>query len=376
MENCKYDKYCGGCSLLAVEYDKQLQLKTEEVKKIFQKNDICCDIPTTCGMFFPYRYRNKIHLAFKKLKGKTLVGFFEEGSSKITDIDDCLLQGKWVSKLVSIVKSYVSKYKIEPYDNITKSGILRYVVARVIDDSIMLTVVATTRNFPGREYLYAKLCDNFKKVSFYINVNKRTDKLVFDNNNMFFVKGEKYIGSSMLGVKYNIAPNSFLQVNLEICKMMYQKAIELLDLNTDDNVLDLYSGIGITTMLFAKKCKSVLSIEYGTDATKMAEKNAKLNDINNVEILTGECGKVLQKIDVKKYNKIFLDPARLGMENETISRILDSDAKRIVYMSCDPNTLARDVAKLLVKYEIKYIQTYDMFPHTNHVETLVCLDKK
>jgi len=108
----------------------------------------------------------------------------------------------------------------------------------------------------------------------------------------------------------------------------------------------------------------------------MAEKNAKLNDINNVEILTGECGKVLQKIDVKKYNKIFLDPARLGMENETISRILDSDAKRIVYMSCDPNTLARDVAKLLVKYEIKYIQTYDMFPHTNHVETLVCLDKK
>ena len=373
MKNCEYVKYCGGCSLLSVDYEEQLVNKSNYVKKIFDDNNIKCDIPKTIGMFFPYRYRNKIHLAIKKHKGKTLVGFFEEGSNRVVDVNDCLLQGKWVSQLIQIIKDYIKKYRLEPYDNITGSGVIRYVVARVVDNSIMLTLVTATRNFAGREYLYAKLSEFFKNVSLYINVNKRTDKLVFDNNNMFFVKGNKYIGSNMLGIKYCFAPNSFLQVNLDICKTMYQEALNLLDLNESDNVLDLYSGIGITSMLFAKKCNSVTSIEYGEEATSMAVKNAKLNDISNIEILTGECGKVLQKIGVKKYNKIFLDPARMGAENDTLIKILESDAKRVVYMSCDPITLARDISKLLDKYEIKFIQTYDMFPHTNHVETLVCL---
>ncbi len=375
MKDCEHIKYCGGCAMLGVEYDNQLQQKSEHVKKIFEDNNISCDIPKTIGMFFPYRYRNKIHLAIKKHKGKILVGFFEEGSSKIVDINDCMLQGKWVSKLIAIIKDYIKKFRIEPYDNITRLGIIRYVVARVIDNDIMLTLVTTTRNFAGREYLYSKLCENFKKVSFYINVNKRTDKLVFDNNNMFFVKGEKNIDSNMLGVKYMIAPNSFLQVNLEMCKTMYQKALDLLELNNEDNVLDLYSGIGITSMLFAKNCNSVTSIEYGTDATKIALKNAKINDIKNIEILTGECGTVLQKIDVTKYNKIFLDPARAGVEEETINAILSSNAERVIYMSCEPSTLARDVTKLLSKYEIESVQPYDMFAQTNHVETLVCLKR-
>ncbi len=377
MRECKYSKYCGGCSNLAVNYDKQLEDKSKLVEDCLKKFNIKLCVPKTIGMYFPYKYRNKVHLAFKTFKGKTIIGFFEEGSGKIVDIDTCLLHDSWLEKLIKILRDCVKKYRITPYDSLTKTGTIRYAVARVIDNSIMLTLVTTTKNFAGREYLFAKLQENFKTVSLYININKRTDKLVFDDKNFSFVKGEKFITSSMLGVKYSIAPNSFLQINSEICKNMYAKAEELLDISKEDNVLDLYSGIGITSILFAKKCEKVVSIEYNSEATRMAVINKKLNFVDNLDIRTGPCEKVIESLDISQFNKVFLDPARMGAENGTIDNIVKAtNIDRVVYMSCDPETLARDLAKLTKAFDITYIQSYDMFPQTSHVETLVCLQRQ
>ena len=247
MKKCKVSEFCGNCSLLDINYEEQLKLKTKNVQKLLDENNIKINIPTTIGMFFPYKYRNKVHLALKNFKGKTIIGFYEEGSNRVVDIDSCLLHDKWLTILIEIIKNFVKKYKISPFDSLTKSGIIRYVVARVIDNSIICTIVTTTKNFAGREYLYAKLKENFNNVSLYVNVNNRSDKLVFDDKTFSFVKREKYLTSSLLGVKYSLSPNSFLQVNLDICKIMYSRAIELLKLTKEDNIVDLYSGIGITS---------------------------------------------------------------------------------------------------------------------------------
>ena len=376
MKNCKYFDLCGGCTALNIPYDEQLTNKSNQVKAEFEKYNINIDIPKTIGMFFPYKYRNKIHLRVKELKGKTIVGFFEEGSNKVVDVNSCLLHPDWVEKLLIIIKTYIAKYKIRAYDTLTKQGTIRYIVARVLDNDIMLTLVTTTNNFAGREYLYAKLKEVFKNVSLYVNINKRTDKLVFDSDKFKHLLGEKYLTSTICGVKYSISPNSFLQVNLDICKAMYQKAFEWLELNKNDNLLDLYSGIGITSIYFAKYAKEVTSIEYNKDATDMAVINKQKNSVENLKIFTGPCEDVLGKLDLSKFNKVFLDPARMGMEENTIKYILDSNIERMVYMSCSYETLARDIKYLSQKYTVEKIQTYDMFPQTHHVETLVCLQRR
>lgn len=376
MKKCEYAKYCGNCSLMDIDYSEQLQLKKNYVQDIFNNNNIDINIPTPIGMFFPYKYRNKVHLAIKKFKGKIIIGFYEEGSRRVVDIKSCLLHDTWLGKLIEIVRGFVTKYRIEPYDNDTRTGVIRYVVARVIDGNIMCTIVTTTKNFAGREYLYAKLSEAFKKVSLYVNVNSRSDKLVFDDKGFSFVKGEKYLQSNILGVKYQISPNSFLQVNLEICKAMYNRAMELLDINTCDNIVDMYSGIGITSILFAKKCNKVISIEYNKEATKNAEINKKLNNIANLDIYTGACGDVINNIDIGSYSKCFLDPARNGAEPETINAILNSNIDRIVYMSCDQTTLARDIRLLQKDFILKSVECFDMFPHTNHIESIALLVRK
>ncbi len=376
LKKCNYNTNCGGCQLLDMPYEEQLRCKSNLVKDCFDKYNISnINIPKTIGMFFPYKYRNKAHLAIKSIKGRVIIGFFEENSKRIVDIKDCILHDKWLANVISIVREWIGRYKIKTYEVLTKQGMLRYIICRVVDNNLQITIVATSTNFAGREWLYAQLAKEFNSVSMYININKRTDDLVFDSNGFKFVKGEKYLSSSMLGVKYEYTPNSFLQVNLDICKSMYTKALELLDLSIEDSVLDLYSGIGITSILFAKKCKCVTSIEYNSEATSNAVINKKLNNVDNLQILTGPCGKVLREINITDYNKLFLDPARMGAEQETIDAILQSNIDKIVYMSCDPDTLARDIARLATKYRIEYIQPFDMFPHTKHVETIVSLKK-
>lgn len=372
MMECRYSSRCGGCVGLKDDVSVQLSEKSDYIRNLFQS--IPCDNICDCvGDYYPYKYRNKVHLAFKSLKGKTIIGFYEENSSKVIDVGDCLLFGEWVSKLISILREYVSRFKIRPFDKFD-GGVIRYAHARCIDEKLQLTLVVTTANFGGRDWLYSKLMTVFKDVSLYLNINRRTDHAIFDNN-FKFVKGSRFLNFNLCGVDVSLSPNSFLQVNLSIAGKMYKEAIKMLDIREDTAVLDLYSGIGITSIMFGRIASKVVAIEEVPSATENAKAMCRLNGVNNVMCLCGKCEEIISSIRGEEDMVVFLDPARAGVDESVINAILRLKPRKIVYMSCNPETCVRDIKKLISdnKYTLSAIKPYNMFPYTRHIETLVCL---
>ena len=372
---CKYSTYCGACKNLDRNFDTELQEKTDFVSNLFKDYDV--SVQKCIGSYYPMKYRNKVHLAFTELKGKTLIGFFEQGSTKVTDIDDCIHYDKWLSVLISILREYVSRFKIKPYKD--GYGTIRYAHARCIDNKIQLTLVVSTDNFAGRDWLYDKLSKYYSEVSLYININRRTDRAIFDQK-FKFVKGNKYLEFTLCGVKVAISPNSFLQVNLPIAEKMYKESLQLLNITKDTTVLDLYSGIGITSIMFSKYAKEVFAIEEVSSAVENAKYMAKLNNRNNIHFMLGKCE---EKINSIKFNNatdlvVFVDPARAGMDKSVINALKLVKPRTIVYMSCNPETCVRDIKYITndKNYYIYAIKPYAMFPYTNHVEMLSCLKIK
>ncbi len=373
--NCKYFERCGGCLGTSRKVEEENLSKTEEIRGVFSDFSNV-PVEVCVSEYYPLKYRNKIHLAFGELKGKTLIGFFEEGSTKITDVDSCALFGDWATTLIAVLREFVSRFKIRPYNRLGE-GIIRYAHARCIDNRLQLTLVATTDNFAGREWLYHKLSTIFTDVSLYININRRTDRAVFDTR-FKFVKGNKFLEFSTCGVKVSLSPNSFLQVNLKIAEKMYKEAIKSLELNPNTTVVDLYSGIGITSVMFAKNCKEVVSIEEVQSAVDNAKFMAKLNNVKNVIHFCGKCEEQVSKIRSADDLVVFVDPARLGMEKRVIDALIKLNPRKIVYMSCNPETCARDI-KYLTKnstYNLTNLKPYNMFPYTKHIEILACLQRQ
>lgn len=376
MKTCKFFTTCGGCNNLNDDYNKSLLNKTNDIKEIFKSID--CEVSGCVGNYYPYKYRNKVHLAFHELKGKMLIGFFEEGSKRVVDIDDCLLYGDWLKILISILREFCSRFKLRAVNSYS-GGILKFAHARCIDNKLQLTLVVTTDNFPGRDWLLKKLKENFSDVSFYLNINKRTDNMVLDKN-FKFIGGNKYLTFEILSFKISIEPSSFLQVNLPIATKMYKKANELLDINPNSTVIDLYSGIGITSMLFAKNAKKVVSCEEVMSAVNNAKYMAKINNVDNIEHNLGKCEDVIDNI-LKCDNGdvvVFVDPARMGLKESVCKSILKISPRKIVYMSCNPDSCLRDIKILLSdnKYDVCGIYPYDIFAGTDHTELLICLEKR
>ena len=374
MNNCKYTKYCGGCVGIDKDISIELKEKSDYIKNLFSdyKNAKVVDC---YGDYYPYKYRNKIHLAFTQLKGKTLIGFFEENSCRVVDIDSCLLFGDWATKLISVLREFVSRFKIKPYDG--ESGIIRYAHARCIDNRLQLTLVATTDNFAGRSWLQYELSKHFVDVSLYININKRTDRAVFDKN-FKFIGGNRYLNFNMCGVSVSISPSSFLQVNLSIAEKMYKDALNQLDITKDTTVVDLYSGIGVTSILFSKYAKNVISIEEVSSATENAKFMCKINNVKNVKLLTGKCENLISEIQPSNDMVVFVDPARAGLDKKVIDALITLNPRKIVYMSCNPESCVRDINILSKNRSFMPVSvaSYNMFPYTKHVETLVCLQRQ
>lgn len=374
MAKCKYSARCGACVNLEKGIEWQLADKTNYIKELFA--DIEYDSLYNCfGDYYPFKYRNKIHLAFGELKGKTIIGFYEEGSNKITDIDSCCLFGDWAKRVIDILREYISRFRIRPYNKMG-NGVIRYAHARCIDNKLQLTLVVVTDNFAGREWLYNKLSQQFAEVSLYLNINKRTDNAVLDKT-FKFVKGNKFLNFNFCGFKVSLSPASFLQVNLSIAEKMYKEALSMLDIKEGTTVIDLYSGIGITTMMFSKFAHKVISIEEVAQAVDNAKFMMKLNNINNAICLSGKCEKEIVKLKKDEDVVVFVDPARAGLDRAVIDAIKQLCPRKIVYMSCNPETCIRDIKSLVCdnRYRTIDIKPYNMFPYTKHVEVLVCLQR-
>lgn len=376
--NCKYFGVCGGCDLLNQKYENQLVLKTNYVKNLFKNAKINANISNAYGMKYPFAYRNKLHLAFSEYKGKVSVGFYKKNSKQVVDIDDCIMHDKWARDLISIVKKYIKDFKIPIYDTHKRSGTLRYIVARNYEDSIVVALVVSKTMIAGKDILYKTLKEKFQKVSLYLNVNTRTDSAVFGDK-FIYVKGEKGLIVDFMGVKFTLSPSSFMQVNLSTSKIIYDEVINTISKNKSEVVLDLFSGVGITSLIFAKNGANVVSIESEKSSYYDAVKLQKLNNLQDkITCVCGKCEDHISGVCEKFRDKsisVFLDPPRSGSQKIVLDSILKIRPTQIVYLSCNCETLVRDL-KVILKdknYKIDFVKPYDMFPHTYHIEVLVSL---
>ena len=372
---CKYYSECGGCNLLHMQYKRQLKEKTIMVKKYLR--NVSVNYIDECVPSNPFACRNKLHLAFAYKNGKTVVGFMDEDTHKVIEIRECLMHGEWYTTLSKALTEWANTYRISPYIPQKESGTLRFAVARKLGDAIMLTLVSHEKEVPFLKELYNRLCEPFKNVSLYLNYNTERSNRVFSDD-FTHLYGPEFLQGIILGVKYKLSPSSFFQTNEFITEKIYSRVAEMVKKSNCETVIDLYSGIGITSMLFAKTGKNVISIEYVKDAVKDAEFLAKENKLKDkIKLYCGDCKEILPKINFDKNTFCFVDPPRRGLGNDVCSSIAKASPKTLVYLSCNPESLACDLAVFLRKgYVISSITPYDMFPNTRHVETLVVLDKK
>lgn len=374
-------KQCGGCNLSHMSYEGQLIFKREKVIDSLKRiGRIDAEVYDTLGMKTPYHYRNKTQHPVGVKNNRIVIGFFEKRTHNIVEIDDCLLQDPVVDKVINTVKSWMLRYDIPAYDEIAHRGLLRHVVTRVgfKTGEIMVVLVTNGREVPHVEELVKMLLENVPVLkSFVINVNtKKTNVIMGDENITLY--GRPFIYDYIADIKYRISPSSFFQVNPIQVEVLYDKALEYAELTGSETVLDLYCGIGTITLFLARRAKKVYGIEVVPEAISDAKYNAEMNGIHNVEFIQGAAEVVMPEMAEKgiKADVIVVDPPRRGCDEKTLDAIIKASPDRIVYVSCNPATLARDLRYLEDRgYKTEKVQPVDMFPHTSHVECVVLMSR-
>ena len=373
-------KDCGGCQIQELNYNKQLELKTNEVKQVVARIGKLenVDIHETMGMENPCRYRNKAQFPIQNINGEPAIGFYKKKSHDVIPTDKCVIQHDINDKIIKIIKTYIQAYNISIYNENTHTGVLRHLVTKVgfTTNEVMVVLVANGTNLPHLNELASILEENipgFKTL--VLNVNKaKTNVILGKENKVIYGNGKinDYIGDLV----FEISPLSFFQVNPIQTEVLYNKALEYAELKENDTVFDIYCGIGTISLFLAQKATKVYGIEIVEDAIKDAKINAKLNNLNNVEFYVGKAEEVVPKMysEGKTANVVMVDPPRKGCDEKVLDTIVSMQPDRVVYVSCNPSTLARDLAYLDERgYKCVEIQPVDMFPHTMHVETVAKL---
>lgn len=376
---CPYYKDCGGCNLQHINYPKQLEFKKQQVinayKKVAGMNVNALD---TIGMDEPYKYRNKVQLPVSSYKRKTILGFYKENTHDVVALDSCLLQDDVSNTIMNKVKDLLNAMHIEAYNEDTRKGYIRHILIKrgFVSNETMLVLVTNTDSFPGR----GQLVDRIKKEMPYINtivqnINSRKTTVILSNKEKVLY-GKGYIIDELMGLKFKISAQSFYQINHEQTEKLYSKAIEMAKLNKNDVVLDAYCGVGTIGMSLAKHVKEVIGVEIVEDAIKDAKENARLNNLKNVKYYCDDASEFMKKMVKDKYKPdvVFVDPPRAGCDKKFLESLVYLKPKKIVYISCNVATQARDVKFLREKgYKYSDVQPVDMFPNTYHVESIVVL---
>ncbi len=378
IPKCKYFGKCGGCDLQHIKYEKQLEFKTNQVKNCFNKYaNINLQVDNCVASSNIFNYRNKIAIPVVEENGETIIGLYKVGSHNVVEIEDCVIQKPFVSKLLKIIKSYINKNNLKGYNEVSKSGDIKHIVARYLQNKLLVTVVTTKKTLPNLNELYKDLVNEFKEVGLNLNINNLNNNVILSDKYVH-INGIKELNITEFGTNFNVNANSFYQVNDEVKNKIYERVCNLC--KNAEVVIDAYSGAGLLTSIISKHCKKVYGIEIVESATKNANELMKINNIKNVENINGDCAKVVPKL-VKTLNAknltVVLDPPRKGCDEKVLKAIMESGIDKIVYISCNPSTLARDV-KFLTKdndYSVTSVTPYDMFPQTKHVETLAVINK-
>lgn len=375
---CKLFPKCGGCQLQHLNYPAQLQIKkqkiidaVERIGKIFD-----AEIFDTLGEENFLNYRNKMQFPF----GKNFVcGCFERRSHKIIDIENCFIQREGNNKILNAVKKVAKKFNIEPYDEKTGKGVLRHIMGRVgFDDEMMIVLVTATKKIPSEKNFVAELLKEIPEVaSIQQNIQPAKNNVILGKETKILF-GKKNITEKIFDLKFNISARSFFQVNTAQAEILYRTALNFADLTGNENVIDAYCGTGTLSLCLAKSAKKVFGIEIEKSAIEDAKKNSAENKISNAEFIVGDAVKIIPELYAKKIfaDVVVVDPPRAGCDRKVLETFAAMKPKKIIYVSCNPATLARDLKILSeLDYKTKKIQPVDMFPFTSHVESVSQIEK-
>lgn len=376
-------RQCGGCQIQELDYQKQLDVKTNEVKQVISRIGKLDDvvIHDTLGMEHPFRYRNKAQFPIQKKDNMPVIGFYKKKSHDLISTDECIIQHEVNDKIIKIIKTYIRAYNVSIYDEKTHKGLLRHVVTKVgfTTGEVMIVLVANGKKLPYLKELASVLKENipgFKTL--VVNVNTQKTNVILGKENIV-AYGDGMIRDYIGELVFEISPLSFFQVNPLQTEVLYNKALEYANLGENDTVFDIYCGIGTISLFLAQKAKKVYGIEIVEDAIKDAKRNAKINNMDNVEFYVGKAEEVVPKMykEGKRANVVVVDPPRKGCDEKVLDTIISMQPDRVVYVSCNPSTLARDLAYLNERgYKCHEIQPVDMFPHSVHVENVAWLSKE
>lgn len=383
---CSIYKRCGGCKLQHASYKAQLDFKWDRVKdcvsKIGKLDPSIVKYPL--GMEEPWRYRNKVQLPIGLINGEVKIGFFAPRSHDIIDMESCLIQDEIGDKVVKLTREWIEKFNIRPYNvdgEYDEKGIVRHIMIRrgFTTNEVMVVLVTNGEKLPHKEEfvdLMVKNIPGIKSVIQNINSKKTNVILGLESKTLW---GEDTISDYIGDFRFNISPLSFFQVNPTQTEVLYGKALEYANLTGNEEVFDAYCGTGTITLFLSQKAKKVYGVEIIPQAIDNAWINAKENKVENVEFFVGESEVVIPNLINKgvKADVVVVDPPRKGCDKKLLDAITNIDAKKIVYVSCDPSTLGRDLAILEENgYKTLEVQPVDMFPNTSHVENVAKLIKK
>ena len=378
-KKCIYADKCGGCDYQGIPYKKQLEMKQQYVTKLLAKH---CKMPKITGMDKPYNYRNKVHAVFDvDKKGNVISGVYEANTHNVICVDKCQIENEKADAIILTIRNMLKSFKIRTYDEDRRTGLLRHVLIRTAHKTgqIIVVLVMADQIFPGKNNFVKALLEVHPEITTIVqNINNRKTSMVLGDKEMVLY-GKGYIEDILCGKRFRISPKSFYQINSVQTEKLYTRAIELAGFKGDETILDAYCGIGTIGIIASDKVKNVISVELNSDAIADAKINAKLNEIKNVEFYNCDASDFLENLarNNKKIDAVIMDPPRTGSDKRFLNSVAKLAPEKIVYISCGPDTLARDLTYLNNKgYRAKKVELFDMFPMTKHCEVVCLLSTK
>ncbi|ABR50142.1 RNA methyltransferase, TrmA family [Alkaliphilus metalliredigens QYMF] len=378
---CPIADVCGGCQIMHMDYKGQLEMKRKRVEETLARiGKIETTVHATLGMDNPYEYRNKAQFPIGVMDGKAILGFYKKGSHEIVDTEYCHIQSPINETIAKVMKHYIDSFGVTVYDEKKRVGLLRHVITKVgfTTGEVMVVLITNGKQLPHKKELIDLLIEGVKGLKTVAhNINEKNTNVIFGSKTKT-LHGEGYITDYIGDLKFNISPQSFFQVNPMQTKALYEKALEYANLTGEENVLDIYCGIGTISLFLAQKAKKVYGVEVVEAAIEDAKHNAKINNLNNAEFHVGKAEEVVPQLYKEgiRTEVVVVDPPRKGCEESVLETIVNMEPKRVVYVSCNPATLARDLAYLEEHgYKTQEVQPVDMFPHSSHVETVVLMSR-
>ncbi len=376
---CALYKKCGGCQMMNLSYPEQLAWKEKQVRILLDKYG---KVSPIIGMENPYHYRNKVQAAFKPLRdGRVISGVYQSGTHRVVPVDSCLLEDETADAIIVTIRSMLRSFKIAAYDEDSGRGLLRHVLVKrgFQSGEVMVVLVSAKPAFPSVHNFVCALLEKHPEITTIIlNVNPYATNLVLGPNERVLY-GKGYIEDTLCGKVFRISAKSFYQINPVQTEVLYGKAMEFAALQKTETAIDAYCGVGTIGLVASDFAGQVVGVELNRDAVHDAIANSKRNGVRNARFYCADAGDFMTAMaeNGEKADVLFMDPPRAGSSPAFLRAAVKLAPKRIVYISCNPETQARDLAHLTKNgYKVRAIQPVDMFPHTNHVETVVCLYRK